>query len=77
MCVDQRLRNSEPKPETPKTAGDLGLSLFKCVKDFIDRFLFDANAGIDNTSFDLIRFRVERFDSDSAFFGSKFDAVLD
>ena len=55
MRVDQRLRNSEPKPETPKTAGDVGLSLFECVKDFVDRFLFDANAGIDNASFDFIR----------------------
>src|SRR5206468_11308986 len=71
------LHDALPISETPKTAGDLGLSLFKCVKDFIDRFLFDANAGIDNASFDLIRCRVERFDSDSAFFRSKFDAVLD
>src|SRR2546425_7206277 len=77
VCVDQRLRNSEAKTETPKPAGDIGLPLFKGVKDLVDRFVFDADSGIDDASFNLIRCRVKRCDSDSTFLRSKFDAVLD
>src|SRR5260370_22798391 len=76
MRVDQCRRNSQAEPETSETARNVG-SLFECVKDFIDLFLFDADAGIDNASFNLIRCRIERFYGDAAFIGSKFDAVLD
>src|SRR5437899_5102060 len=76
MRLDQRLRNRQAKPETSKTAGDLGLSLFECVEDFIDLFLFDADAGVNNASFNFIRGWVKRLDGNSAFFRGKFDAVL-
>src|SRR5206468_12736569 len=76
VCVDQRLRNSEAKTETPKPAGDIGLPLLEGVKDLVDRFVFDADSGIDNASFNFVRRRVKRWDSDSAFLRSKFDVVL-
>src|SRR6266436_8210787 len=77
MRVDQRLRNGQAKPEASKAAGDVGLSLFECVKDFINCFLFDANAGVDEASFNFICHRVKGLDSNSAFFRGKFHAVFD
>ena len=76
MSVDQRLRNRQAKPETSKTASDLGLSLFEDVKDLVDLLPFDANPGVDDASFNFVRCRVNSLDNDSAVFGSKLDAVL-
>src|SRR5947199_259429 len=50
VCVDQRLGNGEAKSETSKTAGNLDLSLFECIKDLIDLLAFDTNTGVDDPS---------------------------
>ena len=76
VCVDQRLGNGEAKSETSKTAGNLDLSLFECIKDLIDLLAFDTNPGVDDPSFNFVGRRVKGFDNDSAVFGSKFHAVL-
>ena len=60
MRINQRLRNGQAKPEPSKATGNLGLSLFECVKDFIDCFFFDANAGVDDASLNLIWRRVKQ-----------------
>ena len=77
MRVDQRLRNGQAKPEASKAARDFSLALLECVKDLVDFFLFDADAGVDDAGLNFIRRRVKSLDSDSASFRSKFHAVLD
>ena len=77
MRVDQRLRNSEAKSEPSKASGDFSLSLFECVKDFVDLFPLDADAGVDNASLDFVWRRVKRLNGDSTSFGSELHTVLD
>ena len=77
MRGNQRLRNGQAKPESSKAAGNLGWSLFECVKDFIDCFFFDANAGVDDAGFNCICGGVNSLDSDSPFFRCKLHTVLD
>src|SRR5581483_5212469 len=77
MRVDQRFRDRESEAEPSKTSRDLGLSLFECIKDFIDLFGLDADARVDDPDLNFVRRGVERFDSDSPFFRREFHAVFD
>src|SRR5438093_13180274 len=76
VCVDQRLGNGEAKSETSKTAGNLDLSLFECIKDLIDLLAFDPQPGADAPSFKFVGRRATGFDNASAVLGSNFHAVL-
>src|SRR5262249_31905656 len=75
--VDQRLRNRETKSESPKTAGNITLSRFECVKNLVDCFGLNANPSVDNAYLDLVRLRIQSFNADAAFFRGELDAVLD
>src|SRR4030095_14198995 len=77
MRVDQRLGNGQAKPESSKPASDIALSLFKRVKNFADCFGLNANPGVGNAYLDLVRRRIQSFDTDAAFFRGELDAVLD
>src|SRR3954453_14168492 len=77
MRVDQGLGNCQTEAESSKPAGDITLSLFKCVKYFPDGFGFNANAGVDNAHLDFVRRRIHSFDANPALFRSELHAVLD
>ena len=77
MRVDQRLRNGQTQPESSKPAGDITLSLFKCVKNFVDCFGLDTNASVRNANLNFVLRWIQSFDANLAFFRCELDAVFD
>src|SRR5579884_3508429 len=77
VCIDQCLGNGQTEAEAAKATCDFALSLLECVKDSVDLFRLNADAGVNDASLDFAGRGVERLDGDSTFLGGKFHAVLD